>query len=387
MKRAIIFWATVAFGAVVSLPLGVLASGALGGSVGNGGGGSTSSSTGGGTIGGSIASTQVPYGSGTNTIAGESAFTYNSSTNLMTVDKTQSLETTLGSAGVQSGLLKMAGTTSGTVTIQPASAAGTWTMTLPTTAGSSSQYLQTNGSGVTTWATITGGTIGGTIASGQVAYGSGADTIAGESALQYDATNNRLSLGATSSYADFNVERAHTGTTFGVVANTNSAGRAGFYSTNNTPAGIIMRANGTTASTNANYGEIATDSALAGIMFNANGSGDIIMFKVADVEVGQINATQLSTVSGVGLNIDSNTLIVDAALNQVTMARGFVSGSQFEIDGDNTTLPTCAADGDVSRMTRYSKSAGATIVTCICRKVAGAYSLLEVGAGGVGNCT
>lgn len=49
------------------------------------------------------------------------------------------------------------GSTSGSVTISTAAAAGTWTLTLPTTAGSSGQFLQTDGSGVTTWATASGG--------------------------------------------------------------------------------------------------------------------------------------------------------------------------------------------------------------------------------------
>lgn len=40
-----------------------------------------------GSIGGSIASTQVAYGSGSNTIAGEAAFTYNATDNILTVDR------------------------------------------------------------------------------------------------------------------------------------------------------------------------------------------------------------------------------------------------------------------------------------------------------------
>jgi hypothetical protein len=64
---------------------------------------------------------------------------------------------TLGTAGTTAGTVSLAGSTSGTVTIQTAAAAGTWTMTLPTTAGSSGQVLQTNGSGVTSWVTVSAG--------------------------------------------------------------------------------------------------------------------------------------------------------------------------------------------------------------------------------------
>lgn len=66
-----------------------------------------------------------------------------------------------GLAGTVTGSLKLRGTTSGTVTVSTADAAGTWTMKLPTTDGDSGQFLQTDGSGVTTWATVsTGITIG-----------------------------------------------------------------------------------------------------------------------------------------------------------------------------------------------------------------------------------
>lgn len=61
----------------------------------------------------------------------------------------------LGVAGTLLGSLGLSGDTSGTVTISPAAAAGTWTLTLPTTGGSNGYFLQTNGSGVTTWADIT----------------------------------------------------------------------------------------------------------------------------------------------------------------------------------------------------------------------------------------
>ena len=54
--------------------------------------------------------------------------------------------------------VKLDGTTSGTVTVQPAAVAGTWSLTLPTTAGSSGQVLSTDGSGVTSWATAGGTT-------------------------------------------------------------------------------------------------------------------------------------------------------------------------------------------------------------------------------------
>lgn len=66
---------------------------------------------------------------------------------------------TIGVAGSATGSLELKGTTSGTVTVKVADAAGTWTMTLPTSTGSSGQVLQTDGSGTTSWATASSGGI------------------------------------------------------------------------------------------------------------------------------------------------------------------------------------------------------------------------------------
>jgi len=65
----------------------------------------------------------------------------------------------IGTAGATQGNLLLSGSTSGTITVKGAAAAGTWTMTLPTGAGSSGQVLSTNGSGVTSWATAAAGTV------------------------------------------------------------------------------------------------------------------------------------------------------------------------------------------------------------------------------------
>jgi hypothetical protein len=60
----------------------------------------------------------------------------------------------IGATGGNQANLLLAGGTSGMVTLTTAAAAGTWTLTLPTTAGTSGYALVTNGSGVTTWSSI-----------------------------------------------------------------------------------------------------------------------------------------------------------------------------------------------------------------------------------------
>jgi hypothetical protein len=67
----------------------------------------------------------------------------------------------IGLAGTTLGTMRLEGNTSGYVQLQPAAAAGSWTMTLPSGAGTNGYVLSTNGSGVTTWAAPGGGAVDG----------------------------------------------------------------------------------------------------------------------------------------------------------------------------------------------------------------------------------
>jgi hypothetical protein len=60
---------------------------------------------------------------------------------------------TLGVTSTATGIANFKGTTSGTVSLSVADAAGTWTMKLPSTGGTNGQVLTTDGSGVTSWST------------------------------------------------------------------------------------------------------------------------------------------------------------------------------------------------------------------------------------------
>jgi hypothetical protein len=63
---------------------------------------------------------------------------------------------TLGTAGSVAGSLSLAGSGSGVVTLQTAASAGTYTLTLPTSDGTSNQILRTDGSGVLDWVSYSG---------------------------------------------------------------------------------------------------------------------------------------------------------------------------------------------------------------------------------------
>lgn len=94
----------------------------------------------------------------------------------------------IGTAGSNQGNLLLNGSTSGTVTVTTAAAAGTWTMTLPTGAGSSGQVLQTNGSGVTSWATVSASPGGSTT---HVQYNN-AGSFGGSANFTFNGTNVSL---------------------------------------------------------------------------------------------------------------------------------------------------------------------------------------------------
>lgn len=117
--------------------------------------------------------TQVQYNS-SGTFAADGSFTYSGNGTA-----------TLGSSA-GTGLLNLKGVTSGTVSVSVSSAAGTWTMKLPTTAGTNTYLLQTDGSGNTSWVAPTSGTPGGNTK--DIQYNS-SGAFAGSDSFQFDTTN------------------------------------------------------------------------------------------------------------------------------------------------------------------------------------------------------
>lgn len=102
----------------------------------------------------------------------------------------------IGATGSTTGQLKLLGTTSGTITIQPQDAAGTYNFNLPTSAGSSGQPLLSGGGATNPMAFGTLGVAGGGTGltggtSGGIPYFSGTSTIASSGLL----TATRVLLG------------------------------------------------------------------------------------------------------------------------------------------------------------------------------------------------
>jgi hypothetical protein len=67
----------------------------------------------------------------------------------------------IGVAAADTGSIALIGASSGVVTVTVSAAAGSWTLTLPTTDGDANQFLMTNGSGVTSWSGVPVGSITG----------------------------------------------------------------------------------------------------------------------------------------------------------------------------------------------------------------------------------
>jgi hypothetical protein len=98
----------------------------------------------------------------------------------------------IGQNGGTQGDVGIFGSTSGLVHIKTKAAAGSWDLTLPDTDGDASQVLTTDGTGITSWTTISGGgnvTKVGTPVNNQVGVWTGDGTIEGDADLTFDGTN------------------------------------------------------------------------------------------------------------------------------------------------------------------------------------------------------
>lgn len=94
-------------------------------------------------------------GDGTALIAATTTGT--GSTAVLSEDPVFPASITVGSQGGTTGDILIKGSTSGTVTLSVQDAAGTWTMKLPTTAGTNGYALTTDGSGNTSWTAVSSG--------------------------------------------------------------------------------------------------------------------------------------------------------------------------------------------------------------------------------------
>jgi hypothetical protein len=124
---------------------------------------------------------------------------------------------TLGKAGTVAGVLSLAGATSGNVSVDVASVAGTWVMTLPTSGGSIGQYLKTDGSGNCSWSTVSVSPGG---SDHQIQFNN-SSSFDGCSNFYWDHVNSRVGIGCSN--PDFDLEvRSDQYTGVGITSCSNS---------------------------------------------------------------------------------------------------------------------------------------------------------------------
>lgn len=93
-----------------------------------------------------------------------------------------------GQNGGSTGTVILNGSTSGQLTLQAPAAVSSYNLTLPPAQGGANTIPLNNGSGILSWTAIPTGTIGGSIATNQIAFGSGTNTITGSSELTWDGS-------------------------------------------------------------------------------------------------------------------------------------------------------------------------------------------------------
>jgi hypothetical protein len=173
----------------------------------------------------------------------------------------------IGLAGTTPGTLRLEGNTSGYVQLQTALVAGSWTMTLPPTAGTSGFVLQTNGAGTTSWLSDAAST---TLNSMSAATGNQAGIANTNKTIvwKWDTLTNGTAMTLSSASMT-------TGNLLS-VKNTNSASSTGIVlNVNNSAVGSSFAIQGVSSSTGAGtgvYGSItgAGNTNMAGYFSNTS---------------------------------------------------------------------------------------------------------------------
>jgi hypothetical protein len=118
--------------------------------------------------------------------------------------------TQLDSTGYIGGkVLVLNGSTSGSVSLKGPTSITSYTLLLPSGAGSSGQYLQTDGTGITSWQTVTASASG---SNTQIQYNS-SGSFAGSSNLTFDTTAFKLNIGSGYAYQLNGSDALSSGTT------------------------------------------------------------------------------------------------------------------------------------------------------------------------------
>lgn len=298
---------------------------------------------------------------------------------------------TVGTAGTATGVVKLNGTTSGTVSLSVADAAGTWTLKLPTTAGTNGYVLSTDGTGVTSWVAQSGG--GGGSPGGsdtQVQFNDGGSTFGGDAGFTYNKTTDSVTIAGNVSGGTFNkvtVTAPATGATLTLADNstlaTSGANSITLTSTGATNvtlptsgtllAGTVAIANGGTGQTS----QQTAINALAGAVTNGyflRGNGtNVVMNSIQVSDVPTLNQNTTGTaanVTGTVAVANGGTGVSSAGITAFANITGYqASGATGTtttnlVFSTNPTLTTPRLAGSSTGYTTFaSANAGASNFT------------------------
>lgn len=239
---------------------------------------------------------------------------------------------TLGEAGTNLGTMSLAGNTSGTVTIQPAAAAGTYTLTLPTSDGGANEVLTTDGNGVLSWAAPSGGisTLNGLTPSTQTFATGTAGTDFGISSatsthtfnLPTASASNRGAL-SSADWSTFNAKQAAGNYITALTGDVTASGPG-------SAAATVTKINGTSMA------GLAT-----GILKNTTGTGVPSIAVAGDFPTLNQNTTGSAATLTTARAIYGNNFDGSADLTQVIASTyGGTGNGFFKVSGPATTEKT-----------------------------------------------
>lgn len=262
---------------------------------------------------------------------------------------------TVGTAGGTTGAINLKGTTSGTVTVTTASAAGTWTMTLPNSAGSNLQVLQTDGAGVLSWVTLGGG--GNALTSNPLSQFA-ATTSAQLAGVISDETGSGALVFANTPTLVTPVLGVATATSVNKVAITAPATSAtltladgstlatsGANSITLTSSGatnVTLPTSGTLTTTSNKLSVFAATSSseLAGVISDETGSGSLVFANTPTLVTPDIGVATATTVNKVTITAPASAATLTIANNGSLITSGGHSLTFTTIGTTTVTLPT-----------------------------------------------
>ena len=246
---------------------------------------------------------------------------------------------TVGTTSSSTGIVNIKGTTSGTVALSVADAAGSWTMKLPTTAGTNGYYLQTDGLGNTTWAAGGGGGGGSPGGSNTQIQYNNAGTFGGSATFTFNGTTT-VGLGVAST----------TGGIFNLY-NASSAFAVSLKSGNNSAAWSLT---------------LPTSGGSANYFLQTDGSGNTTWAAAAAGTINTGTIGQITYYSGTNTlsGTTTGTGVLTALGNNTNSAGGLpvLNGSGFLAVAQGGTATGTAGIGAFNNITGYTAS-GATGTT------------------------